>query len=60
MNQTQINRYKIIQEANQFYARDYLLDMDSMLYESKEFLQEAIDTDTVDFDFSNIDRGYRD
>lgn len=49
MNQ---ERYKIIQTpTHRVYVRDSLLNCDSILYDSAELAQKAIDTDELDFDF---------
>ncbi|MBK8396226.1 MAG: hypothetical protein IPL26_13455 [Leptospiraceae bacterium] len=52
MNQTQINRYTIVSTAtHRVFVKDLLLNCDSILYDSAELAQKAIDTDELDFDF---------
>ena len=49
MNQ---ERYEIIKTpTHRGYVKDSLLNCDSILYESSELAQKAIDTDELDFDF---------
>ena len=49
MNQ---ERYEIIQTpTHRVFVKDTVLNCDSILYESRELAQKAIDTDELDFDF---------
>lgn len=45
-------RYKIIKTpTHRVYVRDSLLNCDSILYDSAELAEKAINTDELDFDF---------
>lgn len=45
-------RYEIIQTpTHRVYVKDLLLHCDSILYDSRELAEKAIDTDELDFDF---------
>lgn len=49
MNQ---ERYEIIQTpTHRVYVRDSLLNCDSILYESSELAQKAINENEIDYDF---------
>ena len=51
MNQS-IERYEIIQTpTHRVYVRDSLLNCDSILYESEQLAQKAINENDLDFDF---------
>lgn len=51
MNQS-IERYKIVTTpTHRVYVRDSLLNCDSILYESEQLAQKAINDDDLDFDF---------
>lgn len=45
-------RYEIVRTpTHRVYVKDTVLNCDSILYESSELAQKAIDTDELDFDF---------
>lgn len=51
MNQS-IERYEIIQTpTHRVYVKDSLLNCDSILYDSAELAQKAINENDLDFDF---------
>ncbi len=51
MNQS-IERYKIVTTpTHRVYVRDTLLNCDSILYDSRELAQKAINENDLDFDF---------
>ena len=47
-----IERYEIIQTpTHRVYVKDLLMHCDSILYDSRELAQKAINDDDLDFDF---------
>jgi hypothetical protein len=45
-------RYEIVKtETHRVYVKDLLMHCDSILYDSRELAQKAINDDELDFDF---------